>query len=108
MDLQLDVVHVPARAAVTERAHTGMMRARLSPTEVAHMADMNIDVTYDADDRRTTPGTTVLGLVDGKAVVVAIRRDDLTGLPSAHARGASWPASEVEAVGRVVEITWRP
>lgn len=108
MDLQLDVVSVPAKKAGAERAHKGVMKVCLAHAEISHMPEMDAEITFDADDCTKAPGTYVLGVIDGRAGIVMIRRDDVTGVLMAYANGASWPASTVEAIGRVIDARWRP
>lgn len=108
MELQLDEVNAPAKTAGAERAHTGRRKVRLTHMEISFMAEMDVEMTLDTDDCSKSPGTHVLGMINGRTGVVLIRRDDTTGIMMAYAKGASWPAAMVEVVGRVTDTRWRP
>lgn len=98
------VYEVEALGRRVDNPMPSLTRAFLKQHELAYQSLMDAEVTFDASDVSMAPGSVVLAIIGGKVGIVRVSADGRAAVE----RQRSWPAQEVEPIGRVIEVRWRP
>lgn len=98
------VYEVEALGRRVDNPIPSVARAFLKQHELAYQSLMDAEVAFDASDVSMAPGSAVLAIIDGKLGIVRVSEDGRT----AAERQRSWPTKEIEPIGRVIEVRWRP